>query len=157
MTNRYDEFQSFDSFQDIEDKIKNGLSFSGVVIVLATTIYGVIIRKRNVFDFHAIKFDDDNGFHRSKSWYSRIDLTNTNLLSFRSRNEVIEKAADYILFIPIYSDQKDTDIEYTLISKNWKCRFPNNCLLTFTPLIPSLRKMIESIENMIKAANFNKQ
>ena len=47
-TNRYDDFQSFDSFQDIEDKIKNGLSFSGVVFVLATTVYGVIIKKSNV-------------------------------------------------------------------------------------------------------------
>ena len=90
------------------------------MFVLATTVYGVIIRKRNVYDFHAIEFDDENGFHRSKLWYSRLDLTNTNLLTFGSRNEVIEKAIDYILFIPIYSDQKEKDIEYTLVSKNWK-------------------------------------
>ena len=145
LSNRYDDFQSFDCFQDVEERIKNGLSFSGVIIVLATTVYGVIIRKRNVYDFHAIKFHDDNGFHRSKLWYSRIDLTYTNLFSFRSRKEVIEKAADYILFIPIYSDKIDKNIEYTIISKNWKCRFSNNHLLTFTPSIPSLRKMIESI------------
>ena len=126
INNRYDDFQSFDSFQDVEDKIKNGLSFSGVVFVLATTVYGVIIKKSNVYDFYAIDFDDENGFHRSKLWYSRVALTSTNLLTFRSRHEVIEKATDYILFIPIYSDQKETYIEYTIVSKNWKCRFPNN-------------------------------
>ena len=44
---------SFNSFQDVEDKIKNGLSFSGVVFVLTTTVYGVIIKKSNVYDFYA--------------------------------------------------------------------------------------------------------
>ena len=70
---------------------------------MATTVYGVIIRKRNVYDFHAIKFDDENGFHRSKLWYSRLDLTTTNLLTFGSRNEVIEKSnRSYIVYSNLF-------------------------------------------------------
>ena len=143
--NRYDDFETFDCFKDINDRIKNNLAFSGLVIVLATTVYGVIIKRKQTYDFHTIKFHDNHGFHRCKLWYSRVSLNHTNLLSFRSRKEVTEKTSDYILCIPLYSDNTETQIEYTIISKNWKCRCSNNHLLTFTPSVPSLCEMIDSI------------
>ena len=105
----------------------------------------LLLKKKKTYDFHTIKFHDDQGFHRCKLWYSRVSLNHTNLLSFRSKEELAEKTLDYILYVPLYSDNIDTEMEYTVLSKNWKCRCSNNYLLTFTPSIPSLREMIESI------------
>jgi len=142
---RFDNFETFDNCEEVQDRIKNNLSFSGVVVKLATTTYGVVIKEKKTYDFYEIIFKDDIGFHRCKLWYSQICLRNTNLFTFANQEEVIEKAMDYILFIPLYSAVNDEHMEYTIISKNWKCRLADNTLSTFTPSIPSLKNMIESI------------
>jgi len=71
---RYDDFEIFEDCHCVEERLKNNLSVSGLVVKLASTIYGVIVKKNRTFDFHEIKFQDDTGFHRCKLWYSQIAL-----------------------------------------------------------------------------------
>ena len=142
---RYDDFEIFEATKYVEERIQNNLSLSGVAFKFTGTIYGVIVKNKNTYDFHEITFQDDTGFHRSKLWYSQISISPKNFINFSSQEEVDQKIMDNILFVPLYSENNQTNIEYTIISKNWKCRLANNTLGTFTPSIPSLKKMIESI------------
>ena len=142
---RYDDFEIFEATEYVEERISNNLSLSGVAVKFTSTIYGVIVKKKSTYDFHEITFQDDTGFHRSKLWYSQVSVNPKNFINFSSKEEVDEKVMDYILFVPLYSENNQTNIEYTIISKNWKYQLGNNTLGTFAPSIPSLKKMIESI------------
>ncbi len=115
-------------------------------INLAKTTYGVIIQSKTTYEYHHIEFDDNSGFYRSNLWYTKIRLRSDSVLSFTSKEEIVEKTEDYILVIPLYSEQMDTSsIEYTVLSKKRKCRSVNNTLSTFTPSIPSLENLIKTI------------
>ena len=42
---RYDDFEIFEDYHCVEEQLKNNLSVSGLVVKLASTIYGVIVKK----------------------------------------------------------------------------------------------------------------
>ena len=143
--NRYDDFETFKNTKEITHRFENNLPITGITINLAKTTYGVIVQSKMTYEYHSIEFDDNNGFHRSNLWYTKIKLMNNSILSFTSKEEIVQKTEDYVLFVPLYSEEIDTSKEYTVLSKNWKCRSVNNRLSTFTPSIPSLQNFINTI------------
>ena len=65
-------------------------------------------------------------------------------LSFVSIKELIDKIFDYIMMIPlITNDGNNNENRFTVISKKWMCRKYDNTMSTFEPSKNILEKIIE--------------
>ena len=73
-----------------------------------------------------------------------INIEPSNFLSFVSVKELIDKIFDYIMMIPLTTnDGNNYENEFTVISKNWMCRKYDNTMLTFELSKNIFEKIIE--------------
>ena len=143
--NRYDDFETFETLAEVNNRIQNNDCISGVTILFAKAIYGVIIKSKTSYDFHPFEFDDDNGFHSMNLWYAKVKVKDEYIISFLSKDQLSRKVSDYILAVPFDPNITKEKSEYTIISKNWKCRDISNSLTTYSPSVHSLNEMIQNI------------
>ena len=68
-----------------------------------------------------------------------------SIISFVSKGQLSRKVTDYILLVPYDPNVTNEITEYTIISKNWKCRDVSNTLSTYSPSVHTLNKMIQNI------------
>ena len=142
---RYEDFETFDSLSEVRGRIDNNDSISGVVIQLGKTIYGIIIKTKTTYDFYPLAFEDDCGFHSMNLWYSKVQVKSEYVFSFLSKEQLSNKVSDYIMIIPHDPYVSNNGMEYTIISKNWKCRDVSNILTTYSPSVHGLKEMIQNI------------
>ena len=142
---RFDDFETFDGLSEVKRRIDNNDSMSGVVIQLGKTMYGIIVKTKTTYDFYQLMFEDDCGFHSINLWYSKIQVKTEYLFSFNSKEQLSNKVCDYIIIVPYDPNSSENSMEYTIISKNWKCRDVSNVLSTFSPSVNSLKDMIQNI------------
>ena len=71
----------------------------------------------------------------------------TTFCRFFSKEQLLGKVYDYIMVIPFDPHYQALVVEYTIISKNWKCRTVSNTLCTYSPSVPSLREMIQNLQH----------
>ena len=143
--NRYDDFETFENLAEVNSRIQNNDCISGVTIIYAKPMYGVIIKSKKTYDFHPLEFDDDCGFHSMNLWYAKAKVKDGYISSFLSKEQLISKVSDYVLAIPFDPNFTKEMSEYTIISKNWKCRNVSNSLSIYSPSVHSLNEMIQNI------------
>ena len=78
-------------------------------------------------------------------WYAKAKVKDGYISSFLSKEQLTDKVSDYILAIPFDPNSTNEISEYTIISKNWKCRDVSNSLSTYSPSVHSLNEMIQNI------------
>jgi len=141
---RYDDVVIYDDWNEINDCIKNNAAISGVSLNGNEPMFCVIVKLEVRYDLFQIIFDDSSGFHKCNQWYTPINIESSNFLSFVSIKELIDKIFDYIMMIPLTTnDGNNNENEFTVISKNWMCRKYDNTMSTFEPSKNILEKIIE--------------
>ena len=71
---RYDDIKIFDTLAGVNTRIQNSDCISGVTILFAKTMYGVIIKSTTTYDFYPFEFDDDCGFHSMNLRYTKVKV-----------------------------------------------------------------------------------
>ena len=142
---RYDDFEIFDTLAGVNNRIQNSDCISGVTILFAKAMYGVIIKTSTTYDFYQFKFNDVCGFHNINLWYTKVKVKGGSIISFVSKEQLSRKVINYILLVPCDPNVTNEITEYTIISKNWKCRDVSNMLSTYSPSVHSLNEMIQNI------------
>ena len=71
---RYNDVVIYNDISDVNNNIENGESISGVVIEKKQPVYCVVTHKYNMYQLYALRFNDDDGFHRCNQWYSPMSV-----------------------------------------------------------------------------------
>ena len=98
---KYDNVEIFDTLAGVNNRIQNSDCISGVTILFAKTMYGIIIKSSTTYDFYPFEFDDDCGFHSMNLWYTKVKVKDGSIISFVSKEQLSRKVADYILLVHI--------------------------------------------------------
>ena len=133
----------FDTLVEVNNRIQNNDCMSGVGILLAETMYGVIFQSKTIYNFHPLEFEDDCGFHSMNLLYVKTGVKDEYIISFLSKEQLSSKISDYISAVPFDPNFIKEVSEYSIISKNWKCCDVSNTLsIIYSPSVYSLNEMI---------------
>lgn len=140
---RYNDVVIYNDISELNSNIENGESISGVIIEQKKPVYCVVIHKHNMYQLHALQFNDDDGFHRCNQWYSPMYIESHEIMSVVQLKDIVMKTFDYALIIPYGIGLCQKVVHYTIITKNWMRRNFDNSLTTFTPSQHLLKKICE--------------
>ena len=96
-----------------------------------------------MYQLYALRFYDDDGFHRCNQWYSPISIEPHEIISVVQLQDLFVKTFVFALIIPYGFGCVQKVVRYTVIMKNWRCMVFDNSLDTFTPSKNILKKMSE--------------
>ena len=142
---RYNEVVIYNDVAEVNNSIKNSESISGVIIEKTHPVYSVVTHKHNMYQLYALRFYDDDEFHRCNQWYSPMSIEPHEIISVVWLRDLFVKMFDFAIIILYGVGCVQKVVCYTVISKNWRCRVLDNSLDTFTPSKNILKKISEMI------------
>ena len=140
---RYNDIVIYKDIDDVSSCIKNSESISGVIIEKNHPVYCVVTHNHNMYQLYALRFNDDDGFHRCNQWYSPMSVEQNEIMSIVQLQDLYGKTFDCALVIPYGVGLVQKVVYYTVITKSWRCRGFDNSLDTFTPSKNILKKISE--------------